>query len=388
MGWVVLYIAFGCVALWLLSEVLLQYKARLRWRLLAFTGFLGVVVGVVIPSVIVIAAGAIAFAVGQTYVTLSFRSGFQSGWALRGKRRDSGKRGDNRRRRAKGGGRAADAGPTLQVSGLEAVPAAGEAVTGAADGGTPPAGTAAYDGTAAYGSTAAFDGMDPFDGTDPFAGVEGSGSGYGGGDSSEVYAPQPIPEETGQYGIYSSDARSQEPGYAAYDGYGGYGQDAYGYDGGYGAAAQGGQDAYPDHYSAYGTDQGQGQGQGQGQSHEQGHGQGGLPGQGGFPGQQQGGQAPYADPYIGQQQYAGQYDPYDQPDAFGGTQAYPAQQYTGVQDPSQGQAQPSYGDTPPGGVWVPQQRGNEPTADQPYPPYQPPQDQNQNQGYDGQQYRY
>ncbi|MET7317817.1 hypothetical protein ABZX83_21070, partial [Streptomyces thermoviolaceus] len=31
MGWAVLYIAFGVVALWLLGEVLLQYKARLRW---------------------------------------------------------------------------------------------------------------------------------------------------------------------------------------------------------------------------------------------------------------------------------------------------------------------------------------------------------------------
>ncbi|CAM5566788.1 hypothetical protein SVIOM74S_02521 [Streptomyces violarus] len=29
MGWAVLYIAFGIVALWLLGEVLLQYKARL-----------------------------------------------------------------------------------------------------------------------------------------------------------------------------------------------------------------------------------------------------------------------------------------------------------------------------------------------------------------------
>ena len=39
MGWTVLYIAFGVVALWMLGEVLLQYKARLRWRLLAFAGF-------------------------------------------------------------------------------------------------------------------------------------------------------------------------------------------------------------------------------------------------------------------------------------------------------------------------------------------------------------
>ncbi|MFI1795978.1 hypothetical protein ACH427_01275 [Streptomyces sp. NPDC020379] len=83
MGWTVLYIAFGIVALWLLGEVLLQYKARLRWRLLAFVGFLGVVVGVVLSSVPVIAVGAIAFAVGQTYVTLSFRRGFSEGWAIR-----------------------------------------------------------------------------------------------------------------------------------------------------------------------------------------------------------------------------------------------------------------------------------------------------------------
>ncbi|MEV5598813.1 hypothetical protein [Streptomyces sp. NPDC052496] len=358
MGWVVLYIAFGCVALWLLGEVLLQYKARLRWRLLAFTGFLGVVVGVVIPSVIVIAVGAIAFAVGQTYVTLSFRSGFSEGWALRGKRGDGGKRGDNRRRRARGGGRAAAAGPTLQVSGVEAVPAA-EGAGGGADGGTPAAGTAAYDGTDPFAQQNGFPGS-PGGDAPASQGSQGSYDGYGGEGPAEVYAPQPIPEETGQYGIYSSDARSQQPGYAAYDGYGTYGQDAYGYDGGYGAAAQSGQDAHSDHYRAYGADPGQGQ--------------------------HQGGQVPYSDPYAGHQQYAGPYGPYDQPDAFGGTQAYPAQQYTGAQDPSQGQAQPSYGDTPPGGVWVPQQRGNGPAADQqePYPPYQPP----QNQGYDGQHYRY
>lgn len=36
MGMTVLYIAFGFVALWLLAEVLMQNKARLRWRLLAF----------------------------------------------------------------------------------------------------------------------------------------------------------------------------------------------------------------------------------------------------------------------------------------------------------------------------------------------------------------
>lgn len=84
MGWTVLYIAFGLVALWLLGEVLLQYKARLRWRLLAFAGFLGVVIGVLLASVPVIVFGTLAFATGQTFVTLSFRRGFSTGWAIGG----------------------------------------------------------------------------------------------------------------------------------------------------------------------------------------------------------------------------------------------------------------------------------------------------------------
>ncbi|MET7638853.1 hypothetical protein [Streptomyces sp. NPDC005438] len=84
MGWTVLYIAFGIVALWLMGEVLLQFKARLRWRVLALGGFLGVVAGVALHSVVVIALGAIAFAIGQTFVTLSFRRGFSTGWALGG----------------------------------------------------------------------------------------------------------------------------------------------------------------------------------------------------------------------------------------------------------------------------------------------------------------
>lgn len=97
MGWTVLYIAFGVVALWLLGEVLLQYKARLRWRLVAFFGFLGVVAGVLVSSVPLIAVGTVGFAVGQTFVTLSFRRGFATGWAL------GGKPGTSRRRREGGG---------------------------------------------------------------------------------------------------------------------------------------------------------------------------------------------------------------------------------------------------------------------------------------------
>src|SRR5439155_12749542 len=115
MGWTILYIAFGLVAVWLLAEVLLQNKARLRWRLLAFVGFLGVVVGVLLPQVIVIGVGVVAFAVGQTNVTLSFRRGFTTGWALRTKSAEKG------RRRARSGGAPAVE-PALQVSDLEAGP--------------------------------------------------------------------------------------------------------------------------------------------------------------------------------------------------------------------------------------------------------------------------
>lgn len=144
MGWTVLYIAFGVVALWLLGEVLLQYKARLRWRLLAFVGFLGVVFGVLLPSVLVIAVGAIAFALGQTYVTLSFRRGFSTGWAL------GGSPGESRRRKSGPRSDAPPREPTLEVSDL------------------------------------AYEAADP--------------------DPEPVYEPQPLPDDTGQYGVYGEAA--------------------------------------------------------------------------------------------------------------------------------------------------------------------------------------
>ncbi|MFF8829024.1 hypothetical protein [Streptomyces sp. NPDC015131] len=244
MGWTVLYIAFGVVALWLLGEVLLQYKARLRWRLLAFTGFLGVVLGVLLPSVPVIAAGAVAFAIGQTYVTLSFRRGFSTGWAI------GGRPGASRRRRAAAA--PAAAGPTLEVSHL------------------------------------AYEQQD--EARDQVPGHEPSAAG-----TTEVYAPEPLPDETGQYGVYQ-DAR-QAPAAAAY----GTGFDAY---------APTGHDPQGTYATAsydYGT------------GNEQGY-------------------AAYSDPYIGTAPYDG---------------GYGGQQYA---DPYAGQ----YGtDTPPGGVWVPQQRDAE-----------------------------
>ncbi|WP_409057245.1 hypothetical protein [Streptomyces sp. SYP-A7185] len=292
MGWTVLYIAFGCVALWLLGEVLLQYKARLRWRLLAFGGFLGVVIGVLLPSVLVIGAGAIAFATGQTYVTLSFRRGFSTGWALGGQPGLS-----KRRKSPRGAGAAQD--PTLQVSDLE--------YEDAGPAGPPPE-------------------------TDPGTGV---------------YAPEPLPDDTGQYGVYSDTAYAQQQAATADNGYG------------------------YDTYAAAGYDP----------------------------------QQPYAYGETGQQQYAAYSDPYIGTQSYGGQQSYDAygdqQQYAPYPpaDPYGGNAG-TYQETPPGGVWVPQQRsvedpygqygeyGGELPPEQPYP-YQG--EQPQGNGYDAgynEQYRY
>ncbi|MEU3182844.1 hypothetical protein ABZ707_01330 [Streptomyces sp. NPDC006923] len=306
MGWTVLYIAFGIVALWLLGEVLLQYKARLRWRLLAFAGFMCVVLGVLMPSVFVIALGALAFAAGQTYVTLSFRRGFSTGWAI------GGSPGASRRRRA-GSGPAAEREPTLEVSDLEYEQAA-------------PAAQAVQ--------------------------------------AASVYEPEPLPDDTGQYGVYNdyNDAphepgRGDDYGNGAYHGYPGYeeqaGQDAY--------AAQ---DAYP------------------GQDPYQ-------PGQPTYQGQDayaaQGGYANQYDYGNGQQQYAAYSDPYAGP-ADGGQQYGSYDGFDGGQqyaDPYGGQ---QYGaDTPPGGVWVPQQREGEQS---PPIPQEQPQRYDYDPNYNDQQYRY
>ncbi|MFD7165682.1 hypothetical protein [Streptomyces violascens] len=275
MGWTVLYIAFAIVALWLLGEVLLQYKARLRWRLLAFTGFVGVVLGVLIPSVFVIILGAIAFAVGQVYVTLSFRRGFSTGWAL------GGRPGASRRRRASRGKSAPAQEPVLEVSDLQ------------------------YEDASAAGSP---DGNGEMPHADP-------------GHADSVYEPQPMPDETGQYGIYSPAKQPEaQPQYPAYDPHQPYA------------------DPYAPQYDEPGA------------------------------GQQQ--YAAYSDPYIGNGGQA--YGTYNGYDSFGGQQSYPA-------DPLTAQYAT---DTPPGGVWVPQQRDGEyisyeqQQAQQPQQPGQQPYDPN------------
>ncbi|MEU1461346.1 hypothetical protein ABZ467_11775 [Streptomyces sp. NPDC005727] len=310
MGWTVLYIAFGVVALWLLGEVLLQYKARLRWRLLAFAGFLGVVVGVLMPSVVVIGAGAIAFALGQTYVTLSFRRGFAAGWAV--KRPEDEAEGGSKRRR----GRPERQDPTLEVSDLEAGEGHDDAGYGHDDDG--------------YGRER-LPHRDDYDRDDVFTPARSAEPSAAG--TTDVYEPQPLPDDTGSYGVYGDTAyaAAAQPQGAdqnyAYD-YSGYGQHNYGYD-------TGGQQGY----------------------------------------------ANYSDPYVGSQGYGG--TAYD---AGYGQQQYGQQGYG--QDPY---ATGGYGETPVGGVWVPQQRsddnyGGELPQEQPYP-YQGNGQQQPGAGYD-EQYRF
>ncbi|MFC8519567.1 hypothetical protein [Streptomyces sp. NPDC057257] len=326
MGWTVLYIAFGIVALWLLGEVLLQYKARLRWRLLAFVGFLGVVLGVLIPSVIVIGLGAAAFAVGQTYVTLSFRRGFSAGWAVKRPDADAELLGGGSSKRRRGKAERQD--PTLEVSDLEP-----------AEGG--------YGDDRSFGQdNASYGAEDDFDRDDVFTPARSPQPTAA--ESTAVYEPQPMPDDTGSYGIYSDPAYAG----AADQSYANAGQDQYA------TAAQGADQNYGYDYSGYNQQQ---------YGYD-------------TTGQQQ--YAAYSDPYIGTQTYGGGYDAtYGQYDQQGyGQDQYATGQYGGET-------------TPAGGVWVPQQRtdetyGGELPPEQQYPYQGNGQQQPQGNGYDEQQYRF
>ncbi|MET7318614.1 hypothetical protein ACPCJU_01215 [Streptomyces thermodiastaticus] len=304
MGWAVLYIAFGVVALWLLGEVLLQYKARLRWRLLAFAGFLCVVLGVLLPSVIVIALGAVAFAVGQTFVTLSFRRGFTAGWAVR----HPGTGGERPKRRRARGDRAAaapepaapadDAGDTVGVA---------DTVAGHED-------TREQPHIPAPAPDYGFEDDDDRD--DVFTPVDRTAA-QTAAESTAVYQPQPLPDDTGHYGVYDSGYSTTDQTQAPYAGTA-HTEQSYGYDySGYDGAAHG-----------YGT--------------------------------------------TGPQDYTGYTEPYPGAAAYGGTSYDPGY---GQQQPSYA-AQDPYahgghaGETPAEGVWVPQQRTDESYGDQ-VPPEQP-----------------
>ncbi|WP_241562313.1 hypothetical protein [Streptomyces hoynatensis] len=373
MGWAVLYIAFGFVALWLLGEVLLQYKARLRWRLVAFCGFLGVVAGVVMPSVPLIAVGAVAFATGQTFVTLSFRRGFSTGWAL------GGRPGTSRRRRAERGA----------MQPLEPLPEGREQPGGAADA-PPPPGHPPVDGV-----PAAAEGDYPTGRIDPFAAEAAQrGEGGEGGQGEEIYGnapPDGAPEPGDSYRdpyqeLYGgTEGGGFERSYAGSHTGPEAGGEGYGY-GSYAEGQEGRPEAAP--YAAPYA----------GQYSEQPAG-------------------PYADPYADRyadpyaDQYADQYADHGsgmyRPDVPPEHQSYPGGYGTGPdsgpqtggypQDSGSGEwpaAVPSYQETPPGGVWMPQQRDPSPAPVPGEPGYgYPGQDQDpyaQQEGYDpqGQGYYY
>jgi|UniRef100_A0AAU3HXM6 hypothetical protein len=335
MGLTVLYLAFGIVALWLLGEVLLQYKARLRFRLLAFVGFLGVVLGVLMHSVVVIGLGAAAFTVGQTYVTLSFRQGFAQGWAIKGPAVEDkpGKLGKLSKRRR---GEPDEAEPSEENSGLEEVE------------------VAAYRREDQYAdeddvfTPAPSDRFAPPEQAEPTA-----------AESTSVYEPQPLPEDTGSYGVYDSGAyaaASPSQDQQAYS----TGQNQQAYDTGQNQQAYDtGQNQQAYAYDGYtGYDQQQQYGYGQQQY------------------------ATYTDPYTGQQTYTGA--TYDQTAYNGGDQQYAQQQNYGQDQYATG----TYGgETPAEGVWVPQQRTDEYGGEVPPEQQQYPYQGNGSAGYD-EQYRY
>lgn len=347
MAWAFLYVAFGIVALWLGGEVLFQYKARLRWRALAFGGFLLVVVGAVVPSIVVIVIGIAAFATGQTFVTLSHRRGFTTGWALGG--------GPGTSRRRRGGQR-----DEFEEYDPEE--------DGAAPAGDP------YGAESAAEQTMVAPAYDPAD--------------Y---QPDDVFTPGGYPTQTFPPADF---ADAPAPGYDQGFDQAGYEQAGYeqdGYQGGYGyprpaydtgayeqtAYAGAGTDpyGYADPYGGY-------QGDGFGAQPQQQPPQpepapvyqpGPLPGETGefvaFTGQ--GGQPMYGTPGGPPPQQPGYGDPY----AYGGyEQPYdPAAGYgydQGGYDPGYGGQQPGAGDP-----WVPQQR-----ADGTHPQQQP--------GYDHQGYYY
>jgi hypothetical protein len=335
MGYTVLYIAFGVVALWLLGEVLLQYKARLRWRLLAFAGFLAVVAGVYLPEVIVIAIGAAAFGTGQTFVTLSYRKGFEAGWALRRPRHDN----DGE-----------TSGPYPGSNGAAAAQPEWEPLaTAAASGRTPSAGETMVAAGAPYAEDA--EEVTPFGvGYDRYDQTSTTGGG-----STRVFQPMPMQEDSGEFAVhdarssYTSDYTSDPYANGGYQGYGAQGYDGWdggqqqpaaAYDGSYGwggpEQGQGGyggygpgdqQHSYTDPYAGHAQDYGQGQQQ----AHYQPQGQ--------YQGRPE-------DPYQNQNQ-----DRYQNHDQYqGGYQNEGQYQYQGQQ--GQGQGPYGYGTSPEGG-WTP-----------------------------------
>lgn len=369
LAWLALYAMFGLVALWLLWEVLMQYKAPLRWRALAFVGFLCVVLGVLMPSVAVIGVGVVVFALGQTKVTLSYRSGFSDGWAMnkRGEGEEDGDgydEGAYDARQAPPAERGAPY-PPYEPEHAPPVPAAQEQTSQF----SPFGGEEAFAG-AAPAQQAYADGYDSY------------GKGYDSGSYATTSAydsgsyPTTSAYDSGSYATTSAYDTGTHATTSAYDtgshattsGYeaGGYATNGAGMNG-YGQDQQ----IYPD-------------GGGYGTEHQ-------------YAGYDAAAPAPagYADPYSGTEYAAPAPPPYydstqggPQPYDTGGAgyPGYDQQQYAQYPEGYDTGRQPAYGQenygTPADGVWMPQQRDADPLGTE--DPYA------QQQNYPGyeQQYRY
>ncbi len=209
MGWTVLHIAFGVVALWLLGEVLLQYKARLRWRLPGLRR---------LPR----RRGGRADALRDRH-----RAGRDR---LRG-------RPDLRhavvppRLRVRLGGQAARPRDRRRQ---QAPPRPGGPVRAATAGVRPPTSPppAEAGDQGAYGpGRAQGDYDDDYDRDDVFTPAAARTAEPAAAGTTAVYEPQPLPEDTGNYGVYGDTAHATAAQQShAYD-YSGYGQQGYGYDG-------------------------------------------------------------------------------------------------------------------------------------------------------------
>lgn len=207
-----------------------------------------------------IGLGAAAFAVGQTYVTLSFRSGFAAGWAM-----NAPMLGGSKRRRGERGRQE----PTLEVSGMEA-----------AGGGYGDEGGDYRRDTASYGQGDDYDRDDVFTPARP---VHPTAA-----ETTAVYEPQPIPDDTGSYGVYGDTGYHQGSPHDQYA-----------------ATAQGTDQSYAYDYSDYGQQQG-------------------------YDAADQQQYAAYSDPYIGNPNYgATSYDTgYGDQQYYGQQQGYGQDQYS------------------------------------------------------------
>ncbi|WP_407564368.1 hypothetical protein [Streptomyces sp. 184] len=379
--WLALYAAFGLVALWLLWEVLMQYKAPLRWRALAFVGFLCVVLGVLMPSVVVIGLGVVVFATGQFKVTFSYRSGYSEGWVMS-------KRGD---REDYGDGYEAARYEEPAYDGRQAPPPPERAAYPAYEPEAAPLPPAAQEQTAQFspfGAEQAYAGAAPGQqqtyagagGYDSYGNGNGNGVGYDSGSyattsayDSGSYATTSA-YDTGSHATTSAYDTGSHATTSAYDtgshattsGYeaGGYATNGAGTNG-YGQDQQ----IYPD-AGGYGTE------------HQYAGYDTAAPAPGG-----------YADPYGGTEYAAPAPPPYydsqdggQSYDTGGGYPGYGQQQYAQYAEGYDTGQQPAYGQENYGtsgeGVWMPQQRDADPLgAEDPYA---------QQQGYPGyeQQYRY